>query len=286
MTSVRDLVAREERLLAASRQLRGIHADAVQRARAAVIALQQDGGIDIDEAEARLGPLCAELLDDYASRAAALVAEQDLRAWRELASTLPSDSPFDPVRTNDLLRAHGTPGAARLLAAVESVRGGAAPSDDLDRSLAAAAGRCVCGYAKTRVVPKRLCQPCATAVATAWEAEEQRLLQGASGLRAETVRILDEARSAIAKARAIGTDDAYSTEEALLFKTRRALARANRRHRDEVSRLDLTRWRELAALTARASMPTMAGEARRARRRLGMAQLSRLALRGRPGAAR
>lgn len=154
-----------------------------------------------------------------------------------------------------------------------------------ENRIAAAAGRCVCGYAKTRVVPKRLCQPCATAVATAWEAEEQRLLQGASGLHAETVRILDEARSAIAKARAIGTDDAYSTEEALLFKARRALARANRRHRDEVSRLDLARWRELAALTACASMPTMAGEARRARRRLGMAQLSRLALRGRPDAA-
>lgn len=146
--------------------------------------------------------------------------------------------------------------------------------------LAAAARRCVCGYAKTGTMPKRLCQPCANAVAAAWVAEEEGLLQRATGLRDETARILDEATSAIAKARAIGTDDAYSTEEALLSKTRRALARANRRHRDEVSRLDLSRWRELATLVRRASMPTMASEARRARRRLGMAQLSRLALRG------
>jgi len=142
------------------------------------------------------------------------------------------------------------------------------------------ARRCVCGHAKTGAMPKRLCQPCANAVAAAWVAEEGRLLQRAAGLRDETARILDEATSAIAAARAIGTDDAYSTEEALLSQTRRALARANRRHRDEVSRLDLSRWHELRDLVRRASMPTMAAEARRARRRLGMAQLSRLALRG------
>lgn len=281
MTSLPDLIAQEDSLLAGSPQLRRMHADAVRRARDAVIALQEDSSIDVDEVEARLGPLCAELLDDYASGAAALIPEQETRAWRDLASALPSDSRFDLLRTNDLIRVHGVPGAARLLAAVESARGGAAPSDPLDRGLAAVARRCVCGYAKTRIMPKHLCQPCASAVGAAWVAEEQRLLQRATGLRDETERILDEATSAIAAARAIGTDDAYSTEEAVLSTTRRALTRANRRHRDEVSRLDVSRWRELGDLVKRASMPTMAAEARRARRRLGMAQLSRLALRGR-----
>lgn len=270
MTSLRDVIAHEESVLAGSARLRSIHADAVRRGRASVAAVMDESG-DSDDAETRLHRLYAQTLEEYAARVDREVPEADARTWRDLVSALPGDA------WHDLLRTHGAAGAARLLEAMDLARNRTVPPTALDAALTAAARTCVCGYAKTGTLPKRLCQACAGAVGAAWVAEEQRLLQRAMTLQAEVGRILDEATSAIADARSRG-EDAYGTEQVALARTRRKLARANRRHREERSRLDVSRWKELAGLARRASMPAMSAEARRARHRLGMAQLARLAL--------
>ncbi|WP_295013529.1 hypothetical protein [uncultured Microbacterium sp.] len=274
MTTLREVVAYEEELLAGSAPLRRVHAEAVARGRAGVRALHEADGVADPQLESRLERLYAEVLDDYAAGAAGLLSSEDTDRWRAFVERLPANGPMT------LLREHGVPGAARLFDSMDLAREGPESKGGLDTALSAAAKRCVCGYATTRVVPRQLCNACARAVGAAWVAEERSLLQRAPGLGAEVSEVLDEVTSDLAAARSKGTDDSFSTEEAALFRARRALARAHRRHRKDSSILDLTRWEELAALARRASLPAMRAEARRGRRRLGTAQLAQLALYG------
>jgi len=272
MSAMDDLIAYEDAVLAGSARLRSLHADALRRGRAAMTDLQErsDGGDD-DRFEAAITGLYAQTLDEYASRVAPLISEAERAGWHERAARLP-DSAWHGV-----LREHGTVGAARLQSALDSERGRAQRPDDLQRALAIAARRCVCGYAKGEAMPKRLCPPCSNAAAGAWVAQERRLIAGSAALSAEFEPILDDAVSDMAKARSILTEDRDMAESSVLVITRRRLARANRRHRDEIARLDLGRWRELAELVSRSSMPVLRAQARRARRRLGMARVARLA---------
>lgn len=271
MSSLRELIAREDAILAGSARLRSIHADAVRRGREAVVALLAED-LHVDDAETRLEKTYAQALDDYAARAAREITEQDDQAWHTLVDLLKAHS------WQELLSTRGAPGAARLLSAMDMAR--EKPPARVDDALIPASRTCVCGYAKTGNLPKRLCQGCARAIGAAWVAEERALLQRAAGLQADAERILDEAISALAEARLVATEDTVGMVDVALARARRRLARANRRHRSEVSLLDLTRWRRLAELAGRTSMPSMNAVARRARRRLGMAQLTSLALRG------
>jgi hypothetical protein len=277
MSALKDVVAYEESVLAGSARLRGIHADAVRRGRAAVLAAEAEAGTDHDALDDRLDALYADVLDEYAARANPEISEEQEQAWLRAVAGLQRHA------WSELLTAHGVLGAARLLMSLDGVRGTGARTAAPDRRLAAAAKTCVCGHATDGTMPRWLCQSCSHALSAAWVDEESSLLQRAPGLQAEVAGILEAVGSEISAARALGTEDSYTVEEAALSGARRRLARANRRHRDEVSRLDLTRWRELAGLVRRSSMPTMRSEARRARRRLGMAGLSRLAVRGSGG---
>ena len=270
MSAMDQLIAYEDSVLAGSARLRGVHADAVSRGRAAVAQVQQRSGIDSDdEIDQKIARLYAEQLDEYASRVESLISAEADDAWQARAANLP-DSDW-----HSILRTHGTVGAARLQSALDAARSRAERPDDLQRALAVAARRCVCGYAKSGALPKRLCHPCAHAANAAWVAEEKRLIGSSAALQAEFEPILDEAISDMAKARSILDEVRDMAESSVVMTTRRKLARANRRHRSEIARLDLSRWSELAELVKLSSMPVMRSQARRARRRLGMARLER-----------
>lgn len=114
--------------------------------RAAVIALRDDSGVDDDEVRGPLGA-CVRNCCMTSCRARLISSPTTRRVPGALVSEQLPGSQFDLLRVNDLLRAHETPGAARLLAAVESVRVGATPPDELDRGFAAVSKRSVRGYA-------------------------------------------------------------------------------------------------------------------------------------------
>ncbi|SDM52012.1 hypothetical protein [Microbacterium azadirachtae] len=140
---------------------------------------------------------------------------------------------------------------------------------------------CACGYAESGVIAKGLCIECGELVVRRWSAEELRLLALVPEYRARVEEILStEARQK--KQIGVPSDTPISDVASKRARGGRALGRLRRSGRRLlVAGRDLPseRWKQLAALTAKALQIQVGAEGRRAGRRgLGAAGLAALAV--------
>jgi len=104
-------------------------------------------------------------------------------------------------------------------------------------------------------------------ILTAWLREEQHLLDAAPGLRTAIQRVQAETREELARAQSHRDGELRAASTEIAFRrARREIRRLCRTHREQIRRLDLTRWSHLARECGRgAPSPASArDEARRA----------------------
>ena len=278
MIRAEEALAREETILERHPVVSQVLDEAVAAGRVeidGVIARSDAAGRDV-RVEETLAAVRERVLTRYRTRVAAEFSADEISTWRAAAG-----------QVGDALAAAasptGVPGALRLVYALEGVPSESCAAGSLDGMLAEAQGACVCGYAQTRQLPKRLCPACSDVILIAWAAEERRLL-GASPewMHAVDSRI-DEAVEELARLSLRPEEGLSDTVRIVRRRTGRALARISKAHRGQSAALDLTTWSGFAEAITRSVYVEAAGGARRHRRwGLGTARLATLGLAGSP----
>jgi hypothetical protein len=273
------LAAHEERLLSRSGAIAAIHAEAVVDARAEVSSLidRYDTARDADPAgfAADAAKLQQRVLAGYAQRVDGRFSPEVVAEWRALVAALP------PGPHRDLLATAGVPGAAGVLNAAEPVPDAAPAARSLDEALAEYADKCTCGFATTRVVPRRTCYTCAMSITAEWVAEERRLLDRLPALASPIDEVFDALLDTIADLRNHPEEGLGSREMIARKRHAREIARLNKEHSDQKRLLDLAQWTELAELAVHDFRPASLHDAKRWKRwGLGTARMSAIALPG------
>lgn len=279
--SMAALAAHEEGLLARSGAIATIHAQAVADARAEVAALidryDVAGRADAARFESEAEQLQRRVLAAYTLRVDGRFSPEEFARWTTLVSALP------PGPHRDLLTTAGAPGAASILNAAEPVPDQPPIANSLEEALAANADICACGYATTRIVPRRLCYVCAMSISAEWVAEERRLLDRLPALASAVDAVFEVVLDKIADLRNAPEEGLGSREMSVRKRHAREIARLNKIHRDDKLSLDLTRWTELAELAALDIRPVSRQDAKRWKRwGLGTARMSAISLAGSP----
>ncbi|UOE44055.1 hypothetical protein [Agromyces larvae] len=149
--------------------------------------------------------------------------------------------------------------------------------DDDDEVLELPGEHCACGYLHTGVVPPQLCLDCGDRAIARWRDEEKRALNLLPAYAADVERVLRETRDAQRKALRSRRGEPFSDADWELDKGGRRLARLRRAHRDELTRVGLDRWNELAGLVAHDRREVTRKTAKRmAKRGLGAAAMVEL----------
>lgn len=279
----RDLIGIEEQLLERYPELAARHAVArragAQGITAVIGRLDAAGETDAGTFVAQVSLVQRAAVEGYAASVRGLLPEGEVARWTAARDAL-------KLNTYDaLLTEVDAPGAASLLDGLEAVSedeatyGGQAT---LDQMLAAVEDKCTCGYASSRVVPKRTCYFCAHAITEAWNTEERRLLSGLPALREELNRLFEALVERLAWI-ALDPEAEWSLVEHAGRKAARGVARLNRAARGQVVDGMLATWRELATEATHDYRPIARSAAKRWKRTgLGAARLSTLALPGNP----
>ncbi|MDF2563074.1 MAG: hypothetical protein K0R99_4520 [Microbacterium sp.] len=279
----RDLIGIEEQLLERYPELAAHHAVArragAQEITAVIGRFDAAGETDAEAFVGQVSLVQRTALEGYAASVRGLLPDDEVARWITVRDALEL-SAYDA-----LLGDVDAPGAALLLDALEAVPGDEVTYGDqatLDQMLAATAARCECGYASSRVVPKRTCYFCAHAITEAWNAEERRLLSRLPALREE----LDQLFKALADRLAwiaLNPEAEWSLVEHASRKAARGVARLNRAARGEIVEGTLASWLDLATDASHDYRPLVRSVAKRGKRTgLGAARLSTLALPGNP----
>lgn len=173
----RDLIGIEEQLLERYPELAALHAAAIRAGAREVTAVidrfDAIGETDSEAFVAQVSVVQRAAVEAYAASVRGLLPESEVARWIAARDTMRL-STYDALLSD--VRA---PGVASLLYGLEAVPVDAVTCGDqatLDQMLAAVEDKCTCGYASSRVVPKRTCYFCAHAITEAWAAEERRLL--------------------------------------------------------------------------------------------------------------
>jgi hypothetical protein len=279
----RDLIGIEEQLLERYPELDAHHAVArragAQEVTAVIGRFDAAGETDAEAFVGQVSLVQRTALEGYAASVRGLLPDDELARWITMRDALKL-SAYDA-----LLGDVDAPGAALLLDALEAVPGDEVTFGDqatLDQMLAATVGRCECGYASSRVVPKRACYFCAHAITEAWNAEERRLLSRLPALREELDQLFQALVDRLAWI-ALNPEAEWSLVEHASRKAARGVARLNRAARGEIVEGALVSWLDLATDASHDYRPLVRSVAKRGKRTgLGAARLSALALPGNP----
>lgn len=278
-----DLVGIEEHLLERYPELAARHAAArragVQEITAVIARFDAAGEPDADAFVAQVSSAQRTALEGYAVSARGLLPAEDVARWIKVRDAL------KPSAYDALLGEVDAPGAALLLDGLEPVADKLVAFGDhatLEHMLAAAAGRCECGYASSRAVPKQTCHFCAHAIMAAWNTEERLLLSHLPALRGELDQLFEALAERLAGI-ALNPETEWSLVEHAGRKAARGVARLNRAARGQIVEGMLTSWRDLATDASHDYRPLVRSVAKRWKRTgLGTARLSTLTLHGNP----
>lgn len=241
-----EILGTEEILLQRNPRAAAVHEAIAAPGRAAAIALNErfndpTDDLTFEQFETELEAIVTRSLDTYVREAGGLFSAEDLALWTAKTAQVPGGWAGRAA-------AVGVPGALLLIEAIED-----AESEEnstfisLDNTLANGAEYCQCGYAASRIAPKKLCRLCSGAVLNEWKAEEDRLLASSPAVRSDLQVVFDELLDELARI-FLAPGDGSASIPACRRVGNAGIARVNETHAAQLALLDRARWQELSEL--------------------------------------